>query len=82
MFYSNAHPFAALGGFVFVIVFLVAWSIVWKALALWKSARLGSKVWFVVFLLVNTAGILEIIYLYVISKPAAPVAPNSKVEYK
>ena len=79
MDFSNAHPFASLGGFAFVIVFLVVWSAVWKALALWRSARVGSKPWFVVFLLVNTAGILEIIYLYFLSKPSAPVVPETKV---
>jgi len=79
MFSSNTQQFAALGGFTFVIIFLVVWSIVWKALALWKSARAGSKAWFVVFLLVNTAGILEIIYLFALSKPAVPVVPEVKV---
>lgn len=78
MFSPDTNPFAAFGGFAFIIVLLVAWSIVWKALALWKSARAGSKVWFVVFLLVNTVGILEMIYLFALSKPSAPVAPESK----
>lgn len=60
---------------------LMIWSIIWKGLALWKSARLGNKVWFVVLLIVNTLGILEILYLYVFSKsdgikPAEPTAPK------
>jgi hypothetical protein len=42
---------------------VIIWSVVWKGLALWKSAREGSKVWFVVLLVVNTLGILEILYL-------------------
>lgn len=78
MFVPDSHPFAAFGGFLFVIIFLVVWSIVWKGLALWKSARAGSKPWFVVFLLVNTAGILEIIYLFALSKPSAPIKPETK----
>lgn len=51
---------------VFIIV--VLWSIVWKGLALWKSARLGHKRWFIVLLVVNTIGILEILYLFIFSK--------------
>ncbi len=47
---------------------VVAWTIVWKGLALWRAAKNDSKVWFVVFLVVNTVGILEILYLYVFSK--------------
>lgn len=66
----------------FAVISLMVWSIVWKALALWRSARLGKKVWFVVFLFVNTAGILEIIYLFALSKPAAPVVPEVKPEIK
>ncbi len=48
---------------------LFAWSIVWKGLALWKAAQKGSKPWFVVFMLVNTLGILEILYYYIFSEP-------------
>lgn len=49
------------------LVVLVLWSLVWKGLALWSAAKRGDKIWFIVFLLVNTAGILEIIYLFFIT---------------
>ncbi|MDP3710362.1 MAG: DUF5652 family protein [bacterium] len=55
-----------LGGLGLLI--LVAWSIYWKGLALWKASKDHNKVWFVVFLLVNTLGILEILYLYVFTR--------------
>ncbi len=54
--------------FVWVLVLAVVWSAVWKALALWKSARNNNLGWFVVFCMVNTLGILEILYIYVFSK--------------
>lgn len=57
-------PFAGFGLFVLV---LIVWSIIWKGLALWRAAKRGEKIWFVVFLIVNTAGILEIIYLFLIT---------------
>ncbi len=46
-------------------IFLLAilWSLPWKGIALWKSARNKQKEWFIVLLLVNTLAILEIIYL-------------------
>jgi hypothetical protein len=50
------------------LTFGVIWSIIWKGLALWKAARQKDKVWFVVLLILNTLGILEIIYIYLISK--------------
>ncbi|MDQ5901425.1 MAG: hypothetical protein QG580_140 [Patescibacteria group bacterium] len=45
---------------------LMAWVFIWKGLALWKAARNGSKVWFIILLLINTIGILEIIYLFAV----------------
>jgi len=47
---------------------LIIWTTVWKGLALWKSARLGSKWWFIALLIVNTMGILELLYLFIFSK--------------
>jgi len=48
---------------LFVILTVVLWDIVWKALGLWRSARAGQTGWFVAMLILNTAGILPIIYL-------------------
>ncbi len=47
---------------------LAIWSIVWKGMALWRAGRLGQKGWFVALLIINTVGILEIIYLYIITR--------------
>ena len=63
--------FFGIGGFVFFAI--IIWTIFWKGMALWKSAREGSKVWFVALLLVNTIGILEILYLYVFSKKSKDI---------
>jgi methionyl-tRNA synthetase len=54
-----------------VLVLLIIWTIAWKGLALWRSARRGDSIWFVVLLLVNTLGILEIIYLLTAGKKKA-----------
>jgi len=50
------------------VIFLVLWSIPWKGVALWKSAQLSHKKWFIVLLLVNTVGILEIYYIFFIAR--------------
>ncbi len=47
---------------------LVLWSLFWKGLALWHSGQRGQGWWFVVMLIFNTAGILEIIYLFLVIK--------------
>jgi len=53
---------------IWFLVPLLVWSLVWKGWALWKAARAGSKPWFVVLLVVNTIGLLEILYIFVFSK--------------
>ncbi len=52
---------------VLAFTVLAIWTIVWKGIALWKAARNNSSIWFVVLLLVNTLGILEIIYIFFFS---------------
>jgi hypothetical protein len=50
----------------FIAIFV--WTIFWKGLALWHSASRRQSGWFVVLLVVNTLGILEIVYLFFIAK--------------
>lgn len=54
---------------------LVAWELVWKGLALWRAARRGEQVWFIAILVLNTLGILPIIYL--LTKPEQKIAAKS-----
>lgn len=51
-----------------LIILVVLWSLVWKGLSLWHAARRGQYWWFAILLVVNTAGILEIIYLFFVAK--------------
>lgn len=51
-----------------VLVLLMLWTLPWKGVALYKAARNKSKWWFVILLIVNTAGILEILYIFIFSK--------------
>ncbi|OGI64056.1 hypothetical protein A2914_02540 [Candidatus Nomurabacteria bacterium RIFCSPLOWO2_01_FULL_41_21] len=47
-----------------LFIILMAWSLVWKGIALWKSAKGSEKGWFIAILVINTFGLLEIFYLY------------------
>jgi hypothetical protein len=47
---------------------LYIWSIAWKGFALWKAAQLKQRNWFIGILLLNTLGILEIVYLFFFAK--------------
>lgn len=56
-----------------ILLVLVVWSLAWKGVALWKAARRGEKNWFIALLVINTLGILEILYLYIFSKEKSNV---------
>lgn len=57
-----------LAKYPWVILLAALWTLPWKGLALWKSANLKSKAWFVILLIMNTLGILEILYIFIFSK--------------
>jgi len=62
------------------VVILIIWTAVWKAIALWKSARNNHLVIFIILTVLNTVGIAEIIYLvylYLIAKNK--ISPFSEV---
>ncbi len=52
---------------VLLFTILAIWTICWKGIALWKAARNGSEPWFIALLILNTIGILEIIYIFFFS---------------
>lgn len=63
--FGRMMPFLAIGP---VLVIFMLWSLFWKGLALWHSARRNQPWWFVIMMVVNTLGILEIIYLFGVAK--------------
>lgn len=58
-----------------LIGLMVAWTLVWKGIALWIAARAGSKPWFVALLLINTLGLLEILYIFLFSRRRLSASP-------
>ena len=52
--YVTNHPW---------IVVLLIWTLIWKGLALWKASKNNHLPVFIILLILNTAGIGEIIYL-------------------
>jgi len=47
---------------------LIIWEIIWKGIGLWKAARNNEMYWYVAILVLNTAGILPIIYIFFFDK--------------
>lgn len=65
---NAANTLSALGIHPIYLLAIVIWSLIWKGLALWKAASLRHKNWFIAMLVINTLGILEIVYLFWISR--------------
>ncbi len=51
-----------------LFIALAAWSLAWKGIALWKAARNNQRNWYIALLILNTFGILEIIFIFYFSK--------------
>jgi hypothetical protein len=59
---QSVFPFASF------LPIIVIWSLFWKGFALWFAAKREEKIWFVIFLILNTAGIVELVYLVFVAK--------------
>jgi len=51
-----------------ILLLILAWTLPWKGVALWKAANNRQKGWFVALLVLNTLAILEIIYIFYFAK--------------
>jgi hypothetical protein len=62
LFYA---PFssAVLLAFVPIIFVIIIWTIAIKGYSLWHAARNDQKAWFATLLIINTLGLLELVYL-------------------
>lgn len=50
-----------------IIVFLL-WELAWKMIASWKAARQNQLYWFIAIIILNTVGIVPIIYILFFQK--------------
>ncbi|MGD0284066.1 MAG: DUF5652 family protein [Candidatus Saccharimonadales bacterium] len=65
----NGHQYVISHATLTLILLLAIWELIWKGFALWRAGKNSNLGWFIVILILNTAGILEILYLFVFSKP-------------
>lgn len=60
------------------ILLAALWTLPWKGVALWTAARRGDQKWFIALLIINTLGLLEILYIFVFSKRLARLEHEKK----
>ena len=54
------------------LAIVVAWSLAWKCYSVWTAVKSGHKKWFVALILLNTWGILDMIYIFYVAKKKWP----------
>ena len=69
-------PFAVAGFGIIAVLFMLI-IIVLKGYALWNAAKRDEKWWFIILLVVNTLGILELVYLFFVVGKWHSVAGNA-----
>jgi len=65
-----------------LILLTICWVLPWKAVALWRAAKNNHKIWFIVLFLLNTLGVLEIVYIFGFSKKSTPKLSDNLSEEK
>ena len=60
-----------------ILAIIALWTVVLKGFALWHAAKNEQKWWFIALLIINTLGILEIVYL-IWFRPSSPYFCNKK----
>lgn len=61
----GCHPSS---GMVALILLAVVFDLVLKGMALWRAAKNHRLGWFIALLIINSVGILPLIYLFVVDK--------------
>lgn len=67
---------------IVLILLIAVWDLIWKIIALWKSARRDQKVWFIFLAIINSVGILPIIYLIIYKDMPEKIVDNSDSEFE
>jgi len=47
----------------YILIMIGIWDLTWKGLALWRASQNKQRNWFIAILIINTIGILPIVYL-------------------
>ncbi|MBP6962448.1 hypothetical protein KBB49_02845 [Candidatus Saccharibacteria bacterium] len=48
---------------IMLIAVIAIWDMIWKGFALWRASKNNDQNWFIAMIVINSVGILPIIYL-------------------
>ena len=70
------------GNYGFWLAPIMLWSLFWKGLALWKSAKEDNKYWFIALLIINSMGLIELSYLFIFAKNKLTLSSSNQTPKK
>lgn len=62
----------------YAVLALFIWEITWKGIGCWKAARKNDKFWYIALLVINSLGILPMLYIFIFSKLVKGKLPVGK----
>ena len=63
---QSSFPFNS--NLIVVIIIATLWTLFWKVCSLWIAGKRDEKWWFLALLVLNTVGVLDIIYIFLVAK--------------
>lgn len=80
-------PFGGLWWFAPLLGILMVWDAVWKGIGMWRASKNDQLAWFIAMLVINSVGILPIIYILFFQKGRGkiiiiPEKPEKKAKKK
>lgn len=64
--------------FTWQLIVFIVWELIWKGLALYRAGKKQQLVWFIFILILNTMGVLPIIYLIISRKQDKKIIKKRK----
>jgi hypothetical protein len=59
------------------IILIIVWDIAWRLVTMWKAGKNNDLAWFLCIAILNTFGILPIIYFLLRRKKAKEITQNA-----
>ena len=57
-----------------LLLVLYIWSLIAKGIALWRAAHFKQRNWFIAILVLNTLGVLDLVYLFKFAEKKLTIA--------
>lgn len=68
MMYHDPMDYSFIQENLWIFAVLALWEMIWKGVGLWKAGRNNQLGWFLAIFIMNTLGILPILYIYFIDR--------------